>query len=236
VAVQDRAPDGAHERDIEQRLALVAHELLTPLVVAQGYGSLLIEQLGDRDDEVGEFARGAVRNLDLAMLLLQRLRDASASDGELQLDRSEIDLSAVVTQIVEDLSSTVAADHPVSHEEPEAAVLVKADEVRVRQVLFNLLVNAAKYSDAGAPIVVTLSVVEGAGSATVEVRNHGFGVAPDDAEWLFQKGARGEGSGRSGLGVGLYVSRLIAEAHGGDLHVEPAEVRGSRFILRLPVE
>jgi signal transduction histidine kinase len=68
------------------------------------------------------------------------------------------------------------------------------------------------------------------------VRNHGFGVAPDDAERLFEEGARGAlDTDRPGLGVGLYVSRRIAEAHGGSLTVEPAEVEGSRFILTLPV-
>jgi signal transduction histidine kinase len=222
-------------RDIEERLALVAHELLTPLVVAQGYTSLLADLLGDREDESGELALGAARNLDLAMLLLQRLRDTSANADHLDLDRSEIDLSAVVAQIVDDLRTTVAADHPLSHHEPETPIRVKADEVRVRQVLFNLLVNAAKYSESGAPIEVTLSVDADAGMASVEVRNHGFGVAPEDAERLFQKGARGEGEGPTGLGVGLFISRKIAEAHEGTLHVEPAEKRGSRFLLRLPL-
>jgi signal transduction histidine kinase len=219
--------------EVEERLALVAHELLTPLVVAQGYTSLLADLLGDRGDDSGEFALGAARNLDLAMLLLQRLRDTSASE-ELELDRTDVDLSAVVVQIVTDLSTTVAADHPVSHHTPDGSVRVTADEVRLRQVLFNLLVNAAKYSDAGAPIEVTLHADDGAGFALIEVRNHGFGVAPADAERLFEKGARGEGEGPSGLGVGLFISRVIAEAHGGSLHVEPAEKRGSRFLLRLP--
>lgn len=236
MAADVETPGGPDERDLDQHLALVAHELLTPLVVAQGYASLLADLLGDRDDESGELALGAARNLDLAMLLLQRLRDTSASAEDLALDRGVLDLSAVVAQIVTDLSTTVAADHPVTHHGPEGPVELSADGVRVRQVLFNLLVNAAKYSDQGAPIEVTLRVDDDAGFASVEVRNHGFGVAPDDAERLFQKGARGDGEGPGGLGVGLFISRVIAEAHGGSLHVEPAEIRGSRFILRLPLD
>lgn len=225
---------GVPEREVEERFALVAHELLGPLVVAQGYSSLLSDLLADRDDGADELAQGAARNLELAMLLLQRLRDSAASVGDLDLERSELDLGAVVARIVTDLSTTVAADHPVSFEAPAGAVKVSADEVRVRQVLFNLLVNAAKYSESGAPIRVSLRVDGTAGVASVEVRNHGFGVAPEDAERLFEKGARGGAEGPAGLGVGLYISRMIAEAHGGSLHVEPAEVRGSRFILRLP--
>jgi two-component system, OmpR family, sensor histidine kinase MtrB len=231
------------EHEVEARMAVVAHELTSPIAVAQAYARLLRDELRDGPDgeprdrpdgELLDLAERSASNLDHALHLLQRLRDTAASAEDLRLVRERFDLAALVRETVEDLSTTVADRHPVSVHHPEGAVPIVGDEPRVRQVLFNLTVNAAKYSDEGAPIEVTLSVQDRC--ATVEVRNHGFGVAPDDAEWLFQKGARGEGSGRSGLGVGLYVSRLIAEAHGGDLHVEPAEVRGSRFILRLPVE
>lgn len=223
------------EREVDARLAVVGHELSSPISVAQVYAGLLAEELRSRtDDALLEFADRSASNLTHALHLLQRLRDTAASSEDLQLIRDRFDLRTLVRESVGDLSTTVADTHPVDLHLPEAAVPIVADEVRLRQVLFNLTVNAAKYSDEGAPIVVTLSV-EGR-RATVEVRNHGLGVAPDDAERLFQKGARGEGSGRSGLGVGLYVSRLIAEAHGGALRVEPAEVRGSRFLLELPVD
>jgi signal transduction histidine kinase len=222
------------EREVEHRLAIVAHEVTSPLAVAQAYAKLIEDELRERgDDDLLEFADRSSNNLDHALLLLQRLRDTAASTEDLRLVRDRFDLATLVKETVADLSTTVADDHPVTLHLPEGAVMIDADEPRLRQVLFNLTVNAAKYSDVGAPIVVTLSVADRC--ATVEVRNHGLGVAPDDAERLFEKGFRGEGSGRSGLGVGLYVSRLIAEAHGGNLHVEPAEIRGSRFLLQLPV-
>lgn len=221
------------EREVENRLALVAHEVTSPLAVAQAYAKLLEDELRDRGDDLLEFAERTTSNLDHALLLLQRLRDTAASTEDLRLIRHRFDLATLVRETVGDLSTTVADDHPVTLHVPADAVPIVADEPRLRQVLFNLTVNAAKYSDVGAPIVVMLSVDDRC--ATVEVRNHGLGVAPDDAERLFEEGFRGEGSGRSGLGVGLYVSRLIAEAHGGQLRVEPAEVRGSRFLLELPV-
>ena len=231
---------GAQEAEIEQRLALVAHELVSPLAVAHGYAALLTDHLdggdtGDAvvDDDAVEFAERVRENIDLALLLLQRLRDTAASTDDLRLQREHLDLTQIVTRTVDDLRRTVAVAHPVTVHAPEAEVKVDVDRTRLRQVLFNLMVNASKYSADGAPIEVTLT--DDGGWVTVEVRNHGFGVAPADAERLFQKGARGsEGEGGEGLGVGLYISRVIAEAHGGDLHVEPAEIRGSRFILRLP--
>jgi signal transduction histidine kinase len=221
------------EREIDARLALVAHELTSPLVVAQGYAGLLADELREDDrDNLLELAERSASNLEHALHLLQRLRDTAASTDDLRLVRDRFDLVELVRDTVTDLSTTVADRHPVSVHTPEAPVWIEADEPRIRQVLFNLTVNAAKYSDEGAPIEVTLTAGE---RATIEVRNHGFGVAPGDAERLFQRGARGPGAGPYGLGVGLHVSRAIAEAHGGHLDVEPAEVRGSRFLLDLPI-
>jgi signal transduction histidine kinase len=223
--------DDELEGAVEARLRLVAHELLSPLVVAQGYAKLLGEEVGD-GGEASELAVGVASNLEHAVLLIQRLRDTGARPDELQLDPARLDLGELVARTVTDLAVTVADRHPVASHVPDEAVWVEADHTRVRQILFNLIVNAAKYSKDGAPIEITLTREE---CAVLEVRNHGFGVAPDDAERLFQRGVRGNGSGPDGLGIGLYLSRLIAEAHGGSLHVEPAEVRGSRFILQLPL-
>lgn len=229
----DASYDEKLEQEVDERLALVAHELTSPLVVARGYAGILADELReDESDDLLELAERSANNLEHALQLLQRLRDTAASSDDLQLIRDRFDLGTLVEDTIVDLSTTVAEDHPVSVDTPEEPVWVDADEARIRQVLFNLTVNAAKYSDGGAPIEVTLTVRE---RAVIEVRNHGFGVAPADAERLFHRGVRGDGSGPYGLGVGLYVSRAIAEAHGGDLHVEPAEVRGSRFILQLPL-
>jgi signal transduction histidine kinase len=223
-----------HEEEFNARLSFVAHELLNPLAVAQGYAGLLKDASSNADEAVQQFAERVSHNLELAVLLLQRLRDSAGSAENLTLEKLQLDVGKLVRGAVEDLATTVAADHPVEIHIPEEAILVDADATRLRQILFNLISNGAKYSPSGAPIQV--SVLTTGTSVTVEVRNHGFGVAPEDAERLFEKGARGEDDdGRPGLGVGLYVSRLIAEAHDGSLRVEPAEVEGSRFILELPL-
>jgi signal transduction histidine kinase len=218
---------------VAQRLSYVAHELLNPLAIAQGYASLLVDHSADADDNVRLFAERVSQNVEVAVLLMQRLRDSVADPTALALQRTPLDVRGVVRDTVADLATTIAAGHPVEVDLPDAPVLVDGDELRLRQILFNLVANGAKYSQAEAPIEVNVSLGE---QATVEVRNHGFGVAPDDAERLFELGARGgDGHGRAGLGVGLYVSRVIAEAHGGSLRVEPAEIQGSRFILDLPI-
>jgi signal transduction histidine kinase len=228
------AGSAGSDEDFDVRFSFVAHELLNPLSIAQGYASLLKEEATTADEGVRRFANRVSHNIEVAVLLLQRLRDTLGDPEDLSLDRERIDVRPVVEETVEDLATTVAADHPVEVRTPDVAVLVDADASRLRQILFNLVSNGAKYSPQDAPIIVTVSNADH--EATIEVRNHGFGVAPGDAERLFERGARGlDDDGRPGLGVGLYVSRLIAEAHGGTLRVEPAEVEGSRFILDLPV-
>lgn len=219
--------------EFARRFSLIAHELLNPLAIAQGYASLLREEASAAGETVQLFAERVSQNVEVAVLLLQRLRDSAATSDELRLECRRVDLREVVQDTVQDLAATVAAAHPVEVTTPDEPVVVEADEVRLRQVLFNLVSNGAKYSPNGA--LIQIGVTNGE-QATIEIRNHGFGVAPDDAERLFQRGARGrDDEGRPGLGVGLYVSRMIAEAHGGSLRVEPAEVEGSRFILDLPV-
>jgi two-component system, OmpR family, sensor histidine kinase MtrB len=216
-----------------RRLSFIAHELLNPLAVAQGYAGLLKDEASTADEAVRMFAERVSHNVEVAVLLLQQLRDSAGDVGDLRLERHLLELGTLVRGTVEDLATTVAADHPVEILTPDAAVMMEADATRLRQILFNLISNGVKYSPAGSPIQVTVAAED---EATIEVRNHGFGVAPDDAERLFEEGARGAlDTDRPGLGVGLYVSRRIAEAHGGSLTVEPAEVEGSRFILTLPV-
>jgi signal transduction histidine kinase len=223
-----------HEDDLDARLSFVAHELLNPLAIAQGYASLLKDASSSADESVKRLAERVSHNVELTVLLLQRLRDSAGSAEDLTLERHRLDVGQLVRSTAEDLATTVVADHPVEIHVPNEAIVVDADATRLRQILFNLLSNGAKYSPSGAPIKISVSTTGTA--ATVEVRNHGFGVAPGDAEHLFEKGARGvDDNGRPGLGVGLYVSRLIAEAHDGSLRVEPAEVEGSRFILDLPL-
>lgn len=90
---------------------------------------------------------------------------------------------------------------------------------------------AAKYSASDAAIEVT--VRQDGKQAEVVVRNHGTGVTPGDAETIFGKFFQGD-PGPPGAGLGLYISRGLARAHDGDLHVQPAEQHGSEFILTLP--
>jgi signal transduction histidine kinase len=114
--------------------------------------------------------------------------------------------------------------------EVDPALAVRADRVRIEQVLVNLLGNAAKYAAGGAVVVRA----RGDGAAVeVEVEDAGPGIAPEAQERIFRRFERAVADRHvSGLGLGLYIGREIARAHGGDLSVRSAPGRGATFVLR----
>jgi signal transduction histidine kinase len=113
---------------------------------------------------------------------------------------------------------------------------IRADRARLEQVLANLLGNAAKYA-AGAPVVVTVD--EDEAGAVVSVADGGPGVAPADRERIFARFERVAAAAHrdvSGLGLGLFIAREIARAHGGDVAVDGGPGGGATFVVRLPRE
>lgn len=218
---------------LEELLAVVAHEIRSPLSVVQTAAETAVARdlSGQQLRELLEIIR---RNADLAVLLVNRLslaRDVEA--GTFTLDTAELDLLALTTETVSDLAPSIAGRHEV-RVTGTAPVAVRADETSLREILFNLLLNAAKYSPVGSEIEV--SVMAEDGTARLTVRDHGGGVSEADRDRIFEKYEQVD-RGASGVGLGLYISRGLARANGGDLAVEPrgAAVTGGRFVLALPV-
>lgn len=218
---------------LEDFSSIIAHELRTPLAIVVGASELALT--GYADDvppELERLLQMVKRNADLASLLLGRLclaRDVEAGTVELSLE--PVDIGELVSQSVSDLREMILVDHEVNVTLADTP-LVQADATAAREVVFNLLSNAAKYSSPGAPIEVTVALADG--MVSVVVRNHGAGVTPGDTQAIFEKYWQADES-RSGAGLGLYISRGLARAHGGDLEVQPATDEGSEFRLSLPV-
>jgi signal transduction histidine kinase len=113
--------------------------------------------------------------------------------------------------------------------------LVRGDRDRLRQVLTNLLDNAVKYSPAGEEVEVEALAENG--RISVEVRDRGPGVAPEHQALIFEKFGRVSGEhAKPGTGLGLFIARSIAQAHGGSLEVHSRPGRGAAFTLELPAE
>ena len=111
---------------------------------------------------------------------------------------------------------------------------VQGDRERLRQLLWNLLTNAVKYTVAGDEVEV--AAANDNGVVAVSVRDHGPGIPPESQQLIFEKFGRvSQAAAKPGAGLGLFIARSIAEAHGGTLEVESEAGAGATFILRLPL-
>jgi signal transduction histidine kinase len=221
---------GSREKDAF--LSIAAHELRTPLTALKAQVHLLRRKL---DAEHAERIDLFDRQLDRLTRLVNQLLDASQlGSDKLPLQRARLDLGEVTKRVAEMLVHA----SPLHTLQLDVAPVVGAfDEMRVEQVLHNLISNAIKYSPTGGPIDVRLRVTP-EGEAELEVGDRGIGLGTEDREQLFERFERGERqelSGISGLGVGLYVSREIVWRHGGRIALRPRAGGGTMATVRLPL-
>jgi signal transduction histidine kinase len=230
------------ERAVKMRddfMSVVAHELRTPLntlfletqlrkmqIERGNLAAFTPEQLGKmvaRDDRQ---IRNMVRLID-DMLDVSRIRS-----GALSVRPAQVELAGLLRRVIDDLEQqALAVGSAITLDAPQP-VDGWWDEFRIEQVVVNLLTNALRYGG-GKPVEVGLSATpEG---ARIEVRDHGIGISEQDQQRIFQQFERG-GGGKSadGLGLGLYITRQLVEAHGGKISVHSAPGEGSVFRLDLP--
>jgi signal transduction histidine kinase len=235
----------AAERDAQRIkddfLSIVSHELRTPLTSIQGYSQLLEGRLrNEMSDESKEMAHLRVIRSQVGRMrrLVDDLLDVSRIDrrGGVSIEPIDFDLA----EEVRGAATRVEREHP---ERPIVVVVpdalgVHADRDRIDQVLTNLLENAVKYSPDGGPIQV---VLEGRGSEVeVRVADTGVGIPAAHRDHVFERfyQADDDSSRRrfGGLGLGLYISRAIIDAHGGRIWAaaNPDAESGSVFGFRIP--
>lgn len=228
------AEDALRARD--EFLAGAAHELKTPLTVLLAQAQLTVRRLSENGscepERITHSLREIARQGDtLAHRINQLLVASQLDDHNLVLEREPTDLVAMVKRLV---SRPWVDLHPIYLTGP-SSLLVVVDSHRFEQVLVNLLDNAVRYSPDGGPIEVQLTSLDGQ-AVELAIRDHGFGVPVDKRGHLFDlySAAHGE-EYRSGMGLGLAISRRIVELHGGELRAEFPLDGGSRFIVHLPM-
>lgn len=220
------------DRHREDSLALVAHKLRqTATRIGSVTGAIAARRDTDGivnearialDHQAHELQRMAEDVLDVNVLEARRFR----------LNVSDVDLTELVTDVAREIGRGQV--QLVVQAEP---VIVEGDADRLRVMVEHLIGNAVKYSPAGAPILVT--VANGHAEARIVVKDMGIGLGPSDLTVMFQKYGQAQTAkttGAQGVGLGLYVTRLLAEAHGGRVSAESVGPGlGSTFQLSLPV-
>lgn len=216
----------------DEFLDIAAHELRTPLASITGFASALITDWDEQDDAwKRDLVDRVLRNARDMKELTERLLDVSRLQaGRVQLTPTELDIAAVLGDLVGDLQ--VLADRDVQLD-VEVAGPVRTDRSALAHVVTNLLTNAAKYSDPPAPIQLTAR--RDAGGVEVVVADHGVGIPDDDLPHLFEHFYRGanQGHGR-GAGVGLSVAAEYIELLGGHIRAESTRGEGSVFTAWFP--
>jgi signal transduction histidine kinase len=221
----------------EEFLAVAAHELKTPITSLLGAVQLLIRQQ-DRhlDLAPGQLHRSMQiverQASKLSRLVTQLLESSRLDAGQFVTQRSVVDLTALISVVVEQARATTDR-HEIVLAAPDV-VSAYVDDIRIEQVVGNLLDNAIKFSPDGGRIDVELSIAPD-GMGRLAVRDHGIGIPQPRRANLFSRYYQAHAeSHRSGLGMGLYISRRIVEHHGGRIEVEFPADAGSRFVVHLP--
>jgi signal transduction histidine kinase len=216
-------------------LSVASHELRNPLNSIHLRLNILKREINtltgaDEARRFGEHVDKAAAQVTRMVHLLDRLLDISRiASGRMRLEPREYDIAAQIEQVVERFAEQaapgqirVAAAGPVRG---------RWDEVRADQVITNLLSNAVKYGE-GKTIQVTLRASEEA--VEIEVADHGIGIAADDQSRVFEQFERVEHDQERGLGLGLWISRQIVMAMGGELNVRSEPGEGATFVVQLP--
>jgi len=215
-------------------LATVSHELRTPLTALAGYEELLVDQvigpLSDSQLDILERMRAVTQHL--AVVIEEVLAFSSIEEGRERLRPTEFlaaDLLRATATMIEPLARQKHL--AFSYHVPDEPIRLTSDIDKIRQILVNLAGNAVKFTEKGE---VRLDLERGDGVVTFVVRDTGIGIAPQDVARLFRPFAQldtGLTRRHGGTGLGLYISRRLAELLGGRIDVESEPGKGSTFAL-----
>ena len=218
-------------------VSLVSHELRTPMAAVIGSARTLQQRwrelTAEQRESFLELIAGETGRL--AALIGDVLDTSRIEAGTFSFRFGEVDVGQLVRDSV--AAAQLGQDEVrVLAEVREPLPQVRGDADRLRQVLMNLIDNAVKYSPEGGDVEVRAYGEDGL--VRVDVRDRGPGIARDDQRLIFEKFGRVSSGGlaRPGTGLGLFIARSIAEAHGGVLEVVSAPEQGSTFTLELPLD
>lgn len=227
------------ERHVAERarldfLSMVTHDIKGPLTVILGYTELLSDPEERPSPAILADTLGRIRESgeQIHALVSNFVELARIEAGCHRVDLHPVDLGEVVARLVANHAPRARRKGVELVLEEGSVPQVPGDRPQLERVLLNLLGNAIKYTPKGGRIVMRLGVTDEA--VTVAVEDTGAGIAADDLGGIFERYRRAAATRVEGVGLGLFIARTIARAHGGDVGVTSTPGAGSTFTLRLP--
>ncbi|MBL7258313.1 sensor histidine kinase [Paractinoplanes lichenicola] len=218
-------------------IALVSHEMRTPLTSIVASASMLGDEQSGLDEESRAMVDAVHRNATSLRAVVDTLLDLAGLDsGHVALRVEPVDLSDVVDSALAAARPHAVANGVRLHYEREEPLPLHGDRRRLRQVVDDLLANAIKYSPRGGDVEVTL--VERAGVAELSVADHGIGTPAEERDRVFDRFYRASNvrhQGIAGKGLGLSLARTIVNLHGGTIRLSGHPPHGTTVLIRLPI-
>jgi len=219
-------------------LSMMGHELRSPLQAILGFSSLISARMYG-DDAIGRYAEAAgdIHSAGLHLLkLINQILDYSKGEvGKLQLEEETAQLSQIVKSAIRMVSDQAARGgvrlKPVLHRD----LYLRVDELKLTQCVLNTLSNAVKFTPAGGEVEVSVAIEPD--WVVLRIRDTGLGIAPEDIPKVFEPFGQGRNAiGREGTGLGVPLSKMLMELHGGTLELDSTVGQGTSVFLRLPLD
>ncbi|MGQ9675120.1 MAG: PAS domain S-box protein [Chloroflexota bacterium] len=220
---------------VQEYVSLISHDLRNPLTVVAGQAEYLRNALIKRDlDREAKSAESIFKSAQRMNTMIQDLVESARLEAGAQpMHRQPIDLASLVFDLVERVG-TMKEQLRIRVERLARLPKVAADPGHIERAVANLVSNALKYSPPTSPVIVRVGRTDD--EAIVSVTDYGVGIPAEDIPHLFERFYRAKtGREAAGLGLGLYITRLIVEAHGGRIWVESQVGKGSTFYFTLPL-
>jgi two-component system sensor histidine kinase VicK len=215
-------------------IAMVSHELKTPLTSLTAYLQVLLMKTKKLEDQfISDALHKSVRQVKKMTSMINGFLDVTRLEsGKITIDKQYFDIAQLILEAEDEASVMITTHqlifHPVEHN------LVWADRNKIGQVISNFITNAVKYSKADTPI--NISCVAKGNFVEVRVNDEGMGIKPEDLPHLFERFYRVENNNHiSGFGIGLYLCSEIVKRHEGKIWADSKLNRGSSFYFTLPL-